>query len=773
MKILRRTVAARAVFAVGSLVAAFVALTPSSSYAEPTGDPKPVRVVVLVDESGSLSEDQVKAERNAASLIARSEFSPESEIAVVGFGSLNAPGQNAVDDFCELTRVDTESHLTYLTQCVQKLHARTKDQGNDTDFATALDDALGVLGADDTGQQKMIFLMTDGELDVKNSPSWGATPEQRNDNARQKMDGHLNEAARRNIQVWPLGFGTQINRAQLDGFAAKGAQTTCGPDAPKPSARVVTSDTDVADQLFQAFGAARCGKVSPPVRTQVGPGSTVNLTVEIPAVSTDGSIAVIKNDPRISVSFFEPGNDGKPVPKSGSANGSDFSASGENGAVEVLRIRNPRPGQWRVQLTSGPDVPLQRVGATVIWQGNVQSSITVSPPHPQAGQSVTVQLTVATPAGALTDPKALSFLHVGVELSGDGFDPIPVSMADDGKSPDRRAGDGTYSGAVAVPTTATNRITFAARIRGQGIADSGVPYPTTVAHGQPPVVAHIDLTPPDRVTPGSTVSGVAVVGNTSGQDTTVRVVLTPSGTALMRLTSPTSAVIPASGQVKIPIRVAFDEHTGLGPARFTVAVANNTNPSSDEYDKQQYTVRVGFPPPWWRRPPWTYVEVALAALAVLVLAMVVTRQVRRNNTRVVSGLVAVLYHEGRERTLTAPGQRSKQFRFVIRDMGTGNVRLDHPLASDQPYVLTRDGDGKVSVLTPHATRMFLRPGGREPIDEGLALGYRDERHVHVDSAPTRFDPNDQLGLSSHDSSVPDGRANWTAGDGSTSSYNDL
>src|SRR2546428_5219045 len=50
---------------------------------------KPANIVVLVDESSSISVQDMDRERNAAALIALGEFAPSSTIAVVGFGSDN------------------------------------------------------------------------------------------------------------------------------------------------------------------------------------------------------------------------------------------------------------------------------------------------------------------------------------------------------------------------------------------------------------------------------------------------------------------------------------------------------------------------------------------------------------------------------------------------------------------------------------------------------------------------------------------------------------
>src|SRR4051812_43998288 len=99
------------------------ALTPFAAAATtlPGSEVKPVRAVILVDESGSLTEQDVVRERAAAQLIALSELSPLSQVAVVGFGSSNGRGQAAVDIVCPLTGVETAQDRESLGKCVDKL----------------------------------------------------------------------------------------------------------------------------------------------------------------------------------------------------------------------------------------------------------------------------------------------------------------------------------------------------------------------------------------------------------------------------------------------------------------------------------------------------------------------------------------------------------------------------------------------------------------------------------------------------------------------------
>ncbi|MFD0478503.1 vWA domain-containing protein [Nonomuraea thailandensis] len=356
-----------------------VALHPTAAQAAPPSDVKPVRVVILVDESGSLKDQDVTRERAAAQLIALSELSEQSQVAVVGFGSSNGPGQSAVDIVCPLTGVQTAQDRESLSRCVEKLRLRTAEEGNDTDHAAALEQALDIMGRpDDQQRAKIVFLLTDGVLDVRNSPQYGADAQARNANAQAQITRSLADAERGQVQIWPLGFGA-ADKSALDAFAAGGWVQPCGDQQTStPKARVVATSADVERSLLEAFAYARCAGIEKSVTDSLDAGATVDLNVNIPIIATDGSIVVVKRDKRIQVTYFDP--EGTQVPKQGELKESTFQAAGEAGPVESLRIRNPLPGQWRIRLESPPGVSRQEVSATVVWQGALRASISLSNP---------------------------------------------------------------------------------------------------------------------------------------------------------------------------------------------------------------------------------------------------------------------------------------------------------------------------------------------------------------------------------------------------------
>ena len=85
-------------------------------------------VVMLVDESGSETDESVAQERQVAATIGQSMLNPASRITVVGFGGVNhvAPDQNAINVACQPTIASGAKNLAYLSTCPSSLHRRSE-----------------------------------------------------------------------------------------------------------------------------------------------------------------------------------------------------------------------------------------------------------------------------------------------------------------------------------------------------------------------------------------------------------------------------------------------------------------------------------------------------------------------------------------------------------------------------------------------------------------------------------------------------------------------
>ena len=235
-------------------------------------------VVMLVDESGSETPAKVADERQTAGTIVQTMLNPRSRVTVVGFGGVNhiVPNQSPVDVVCQPTIASGAANLSYLSSCVSKLHRRTEAEGDDTDYAAALGQAMSYFNPSTSyGQQspsgaiKVILMMTDGGVDVHRDTQQYGVDWQLGE--QQAVSQQLAAARQDGVQVWPLGFGTDITpqaASYLNQIAKSGAQTACDSRAEsQPHYNVVNNPSDALNALNQLYAEAGCLGVSvaPPV----------------------------------------------------------------------------------------------------------------------------------------------------------------------------------------------------------------------------------------------------------------------------------------------------------------------------------------------------------------------------------------------------------------------------------------------------------------------------------------------------------------------------
>ncbi|MEU0534996.1 VWA domain-containing protein [Amycolatopsis tolypomycina] len=680
------------------------------SAAAPEVEVKPAQIVLLVDESGSISAEDMVREQDAASLIAQADLSARSTVSVVGFAS-DSGTKPPVDVVCPPLVMAGPAERERISQCVRDLRKRTTAEGTGTDHAEALKQAMSYLGngSSDDGP-KLIFLLTDGVLDVSDSPRYGVgkTAQQRNDAAHEVIRQNLAAAREHHVQIWPLGFG-KVDKNALDEFARGGFQSSCGPQAPTPQATVVSGSADVAEALLRSFSSGRCAGVGPVAKNELGSGGNLEVPVTVPAIATDGSIVVVKHDGRVVVDYTDP--EGKPVPKSGQNASGKFSVSGESGGVEVLHIVDPVPGDWRVRLTSPAGVPPQDVLTTVTWQGAAQAALLIDPPSPAVGQQVTVSLQVLLRGGkAVTDPKLLQGLSFGVQLAGDKLPARPVNVRDDGQDPDA-AVDGTYTGRTTIPTDVPGQATFRGQVTGLGISAADAVATVRTAPGVPQVLATASLpTLATMIAPGGSTAAQVSVTNNSGQRRRLRVEVRADSGATITVPDPVHEVDP--GTSVFPFQLVVGPQSPIGLTSGTVRIVDDANPSQVFHEKP-FKFAVGYPPPF----PWVPIiagVVLLAGVAVIALA------VSRRRTQEVKGLTVQAIRHGRRTYLDTESRRAKAFRFTVAIDAQVPV-LDHARPGDPAaYLLTRSRAG-LKIKTPYGETRSIQLGEEVEVDEGLTL----------------------------------------------------
>ncbi|MGQ4420766.1 VWA domain-containing protein, partial [Streptomyces sp. SAS_269] len=340
---------------------------------------------VAVDESGSITSGAIKAEKAAIKRIVLGDVSSSSRASVFGFASSETGAQDAVDVICPRTTLDAPGRET-IGRCIDKLRGRREGMGRGTDLPSAIRQGVDDLTTgSDASVPRVLFLLTDGKMDVGDSPAYGASPADRFREAERQLELALKDAAERNVQIWPLGFGSDPDKKQLAQIAAGGYQKGCAalPSA-TPKAHVVSGVEEIGSTLQKIFADARCLRHEEGVSYR--PPAT--LDVGISPLATIGSIVVDKGDPEVKITYIDPA--GEEVSSSGTYKRSNFDLAGGSGTVEAPKIVDPLPGTWKVKAEAPEGHRSLPVSVSVLWQGELRGAITMDPPSPQAGEKVTV-----------------------------------------------------------------------------------------------------------------------------------------------------------------------------------------------------------------------------------------------------------------------------------------------------------------------------------------------------------------------------------------------
>ena len=690
-------------------------------------------VVILVDESGSETPAKVADEKQTAGTIVQTMLNPDSRVTVVGFGGVNniVPDQNPVDVVCQ-PRIASGANLNNLATCVSKLHRRTEVEGDDTDYAAALGQAMDYFDPRTAyGQQspagaiKVILMMTDGGVDVSRDTQQYGTDWQLGE--QQAVSQQLALAREYGVQLWPLGFGTDITpqaASYLDTLAKGGAQTACDTrQESEPRYHVVNDPSDALNALDQLYAEAGCLGTSVASPVPVGGGvQGGTLQVTIPPIASNAAISVDRGDSRVQVSYYLPG--GQPW--------TDPSAiSGQDSPVEVLHlsdITSAETGTWQIQLRAKPGLASQQVSATAFWQGAVRAVITADPPSANPGQPISVTLSVLGPHGPVDDPSALANLQVQVRVSGDGLSgPSRIKVKD------TPAGAGEYEGTFMAPQQ-KGTLTFAGTAAGYGLYATKAPATVQVGAAIPGFAATVR--PPianTKVQVGHAIQGQISFVNQTGAVRNVIVELSAIH-ATATMTSPAGPVSAGSGDPpSVPFTIKFDKHSLTGSAWLEVKAVDAADPSI-VYSDTTFIITVIKPPGWWAGHWWLIAGIIILALLVG-LSILVKRVVHRRIINV-RGLIATLHRDGKQmgEEHKALGDKwSDTFRFIILNEEEQTARLAAPPPGSPSYRVKRARRGQVELVTPEGETCPILVGGPgKSLDyTGLELAFKDTRRRAV------------------------------------------
>jgi von Willebrand factor type A domain len=697
-------------------------------------------LVFLVDESGSETPQKVADEKATVGTIVQSLLNPDSRVTVIGFGGVNhvAPGQVPTDVACVPTIASGAANLGYLSTCVSKLHRRTEAEGDDTDYAAALAQAMSYLSPSSTatpaspaGAIKDILMMTDGAVDVhRDTQQYGSDWQLGEQTA---INQQLSAAKAAGVQFWPLGFGTDIGNVDgtnitepsalsyLNSMARQAAPSVCGAAraAVQPHATWVNNPDDALNAVDQLYADASCAGENFAQGSLAG-GQSTTLSVTIPQIASAAAISVARGTPAVMVTF---------QPPSGPALSNSPDMSGQDSPVEVLHLSNITQadvGTWKIRLTAPPGLASELVRVTAFWQGAVRALTTVSPPNAKLGQQVKVTLDVLGPNGPISDPATLSSMAVGVTATGNGL-PGTVSVPVTPLS----GAPGEWTGSYTVPSQPTT-LTFTGTAAGYGLYATRVSATVGVGAQAQDLTATPEFTGGTSVQAGGTITGQVVLTNQTGSAQRVKLVAGVSG-ATAALTSPSGPVtVPSGRPPAVPFTIAVASDSRTGTALVQVEAVNAATGQVLNTATQGFTVTR---PPGFLAKYWWAILALVVVVILAILAALWRRRVIRDRKNV-RGVESTLWRDGEQkgRPLSAEKRYDEVFEFIIIGDDTANPHLDHKgRATTGVYQVRRGKPGYLRLVAPSAG---LKPydvelhGPRVDVGNGLELSFRDTRHAN-------------------------------------------
>ncbi|MGW1952517.1 VWA domain-containing protein [Streptomyces sp. NPDC001920] len=713
-----------------------------------------VNYAVAVDESASLAPEDMKAEKAAAKRIALGDVSSSSQVTVFGFAAAEKRGQRAVDPVCPRTTLDAAGREE-VGRCVDELRSRKKSEGTGTDLPTAIRQGIDDLtDGSDASVPRVLFLLTDGKMDVRHSFKYG-DPAHRVAEGERQLAEALDEAAAQNVQIWPLGFGSDPDKKQLDQIAAGGYQKGCVelPSA-KPRAHKVDGAKDVGTTLEKIFAAAHC------LRHEEGPSKRPPATLEIgiSPLATVGSIVVDKGDPKVKITYIDPAGDEVPTSEE-TFKKSRFELAGATGTVEALKIVDPLPGTWKVKAEAPEGHRSLPVAVSVLWQGELRGAITMDPPSPQAGEKVTVTMRLQTREGyEIKDPRDYEGLRVRSELTGDGFAPLELDLADDGKASDPEASDGSFTGTATIPQKADGTLTVSATLTASGLSADTRSETGEVAPGELPVKAPLEL-PEGDTHPGGTVTGTLDVSNTTDTPHKLRLSVADVKDGLLSV-EPNEITLKAGerGTRKVTVRVspesAFGDRLGDGlDLSGTFTVVDTTDDRTLE--RAPVSVRVTPEPGIWAKYWWAFVAGAVL-IGLAAAALLAWRRLRHRQKDPYGLTLQLLSEDGRvvNEHLAGHGNSKQWYEFTVVEAHRSPRIERRPHGQ---YAVQRSRDGGAVLRKQGSGRTPLPANGQAQLTDTLSLalgedtrpGRRDRRRPPT--APAGAGPSTGSGQSESDS----------------------
>ena len=305
-----------------------------------------IDIIILVDESGSLSEADVNAEREAVKGIIGLQTLKNRNIKVGVLPFSSGSKSPRLNSECGLKPIDDGGDLI-LADCAKNIKRKLSKDDSNTDFAAAFSSVSKLFTENDEKNQDedrahSIILLTDGFYDPDGDKKISADETMR-------LDNSFKELRDANVAVWSLGFGS-AELETLTSYSNEAGIRDARCDAP-PNGRLVDVK-NLSLQLMQIVAEATCGVVSDalptPSRRFIHP--LIN-TVSVTVVTSDGTEPVLTAQDGTKLCSGDWKQQGD------AANSKIFGC--------VVQEDGSRAGIWKVDASDGSTVVWEYLGTVI------------------------------------------------------------------------------------------------------------------------------------------------------------------------------------------------------------------------------------------------------------------------------------------------------------------------------------------------------------------------------------------------------------------------
>jgi hypothetical protein len=390
------------------LLCSLVAGWPALAAADKSGG---VEAVLLIDSSGSMAKNDPDKLRVPAAKMFMSLLGEDDRIGLISFSDNGYP-------VLHLTAPGPKTNARILASA-----DRVSSKGVYTNLHAALEKGLAMLekeGKD--GQQPMLVLMSDGKMDVGDTDEdWALT---------QKLQKDLvAKAKQRGVKVYTIAFTEASDVDLLRDIATETGGLF----------KLARNDRDLHEVFSAIFESAK----DPDMLPIEGGEFKVDASIE--------EVTIVASKEREDVRIYLQAPDGS---KLSSDNVDDNLKWFLSHHFDMITIKNPQPGSWKLLYTGGKN------RAYIVT--NMSLNHSPQTPSIKVNEDMVLEAWLEQEGNLLDKEAVLTNTNFYMEIQVPSGETARFELLDQGREGDRKAADGRYSTVLAYENPGSYQISLIA-----------------------------------------------------------------------------------------------------------------------------------------------------------------------------------------------------------------------------------------------------------------------------------------------------------------------